>query len=566
MSTLIDRVFGQKIKGVRVVPLVLKIVTIFTVLLLVSNFISNYINLMLNRGEELKLGSQLLVKDLKELSIFAMNQYQIYQFNNDYKGAIESIKQSASKELTRPKSLALGMKVDGSVVFSASQTLDVTHFTDQSALAMLEKASTSNTPEGSILFTWNGNRFFGVYKYNDKWDMYLIRAEELSEFYADSWAIFRQTSYIIVALTLVCVALGVFLIRFMLRYVRVITRGIMEMNQNQNMSIIDLKGAPNDEITFLGVALNSTTSTVDNLMGIFRKFVTTDLAQKAYREREIRLEGAQRELTVLFTDIRGFTYMTETLGSDIIKILNLHYDRAIHHIQINGGIVGSIIGDALLAVFGVLENWDKNKSYEAIRSAYQVHEVAAALREEMTARREEIVKRQGALSAIDEKIYRAVLLEVGVGIDGGEVFYGTIGSTERMTNTVIGDNVNSASRLEGLTRFYKLPVIVSSYVKEECERDYGDFSFLEIDQVQVKGKTEGKRIYWPIRKKSVDADIEKDIALFSEGLKLYYEGQWPAAYKQFARCSLPVADVFRDRTKNNTSPKGWDGIWAMTTK
>ncbi|HUZ16764.1 MAG TPA: adenylate/guanylate cyclase domain-containing protein, partial [Spirochaetia bacterium] len=204
MSTLIDRVFGQKIKGVRVVPLVLKIVTIFTVLLLVSNFISNYINLMLNRGEELKLGSQLLVKDLKELSIFAMNQYQIYQFNNDYKGAIESIKQSASKELTRPKSLALGMKVDGSVVFSASQTLDVTHFTDQSALAMLEKASTSNTPEGSILFTWNGNRFFGVYKYNDKWDMYLIRAEELGEFYADSWAIFRQTSYIIVALTLVC--------------------------------------------------------------------------------------------------------------------------------------------------------------------------------------------------------------------------------------------------------------------------------------------------------------------------------------------------------------------------
>jgi adenylate cyclase len=185
MSTLIDRVFGQKIKGVRVVPLVLKIVTIFTILLLVSNFISNYINLMLNRGEELKLGSQLLVKDLKELSIFAMNQYQIYQFNNDYNGAIDSIKQSASKELTRPKSLALGVKVDGSVVFSASQTLDVTRFTDQSALAILQKASTSKTPEGSILFTWNGDQFFGVYKYNDKWDLYLIRAEELGEFYSD---------------------------------------------------------------------------------------------------------------------------------------------------------------------------------------------------------------------------------------------------------------------------------------------------------------------------------------------------------------------------------------------
>ena len=566
MSNVINRVFGQQIKGVRVTPLVLKIVTIFTVLLLVSNFISNYINLMLNRGEELKLGNQLLVQNLKDLSIFAMNQYQIYQFNNDYQSAVNSIKESASKELTKPKSIALGLKSDGSIVFTASPTLKITRFTDARAIAKLQEAAKSNKPEGSILFRLGGYHFFGVYKYSQEWGMFLIRAEELTEFYADSRTIFRETSVIIIALTLICVGLGVFLIRYMLRYVRVITHGIMEMNQNQNMSIIDLKGAPNDEITYLGVALNSTTSTIDNLMGIFRKFVTTDLAQKAYREREIRLEGAQRDLTVLFTDIRGFTYMTETLGSDIIKILNLHYDRAIHHIQTNGGIVGSIIGDALLAVFGALENWDKNKSYEAIRSAYQVQEVAAALREEMTQRREEIIKRQGALSTIDEKIYRAVLLEVGVGIDGGDVFYGTIGSTERMTNTVIGDNVNSASRLEGLTRFYKVPVIVSAYVKDECERDYGDFIFMEIDQVQVKGKTEGKRIYWPVLKKTLDPDMEKDIALFSQGLELYYQGQWPAAYKEFARCALPVADIFRDRTRNNTSPKGWDGIWAMTTK
>ena len=100
-----------------------------------------------------------------------------------------------------------------------------------------------------------------------------------------------------------------------------------------------------DDITFLGVALNSTTSTVDNMMNIFRKFVTTDLAQKAYREKEIRLEGSQRDLAVLFTDIRSFTYMTETLGSDIIKILNLHYDTAIHHIQLNGGVVVTVMSN-----------------------------------------------------------------------------------------------------------------------------------------------------------------------------------------------------------------------------
>lgn len=566
MNTVADKVLGRKIRGVRVVPLVLKIVTVLSILLLVSNFVTNYIDLMLNRGELLKLMNELLVKDLKDLSIFSMNQYQVYQFNNNYKGAMNSIRESALRGLTRRRAVALGVKADGKVLFDASKTVKVNRITDQHALSLLRRAKASPGAAGSIVFTIHGNKYFGVYKYDDKWQMFLIRAEEFSEFYQSSWAIFREVAYIIVGLTLICVALGVFLVRYMLRFVPVITNAIMDMQAKQNLSIIDLHGAPNDEITYLGVALNSTTSTIDNLMGIFRKFVTTDLAQKAYREREIRLEGAQRDLTVLFTDIRGFTYMTETLGSDIIKLLNLHYDRAIHQIQVNGGIVGSIIGDALLAVFGVLEERGENKSHQAIRSAHHIQEVASTLRREMTRRREEIIERQGGLSDAEEQIYRAVLLDVGVGIDGGEVFYGTIGSYERMTNTVIGDNVNSASRLEGLTRFYKVPIIVSSYVKEEVEHDFDDYYFMEIDQVQVKGKTEGKKIYWPLLREQLDEETEKYASIFEEGLTLYYEGNWPAAYRKFTRCKLPVAEIFRDRTRKNTSPKGWDGIWAMTTK
>jgi len=84
-------------------------------------------------------------------------------------------------------------------------------------------------------------------------------------------------------------------------------------------------------------------------MTIFRTFVTQDLVQRAYKEGEIRLEGSQQELTILFSDIKGFTYMTETLGNDIINLLNLHYDQAIREIHSHNGIVGSIIGDALLA-------------------------------------------------------------------------------------------------------------------------------------------------------------------------------------------------------------------------
>jgi class 3 adenylate cyclase len=301
-------------------------------------------------------------------------------------------------------------------------------------------------------------------------------------------------------------------------------------------------------------------------MEIFQKFVNNNIVQQAVKEQEIRLEGSSKELTMLFTDIKSFTYMTEALGTDIIKLLNLHYYKAIKHIHRHGGVIGSIIGDALLAVYGLMKAKTTNKSYEALQNAYEIQEVAASLRKEMNRRKEDIVRRRGGLTAEEEKVYKAVLLEVGVGIDGGEVFYGNIGSVERMTNTVIGDNVNSASRLEGLTRIYKVPVICSAFVKKEVEAEYDDFYFLEIDQVMVKGKTEGKAVFWPIPKDNLDVNMKEEIDIFAKALQKYYDGGWKEAYKLFLKCDLPVAEVFKERLKDNTCPEGWNGIWTMKSK
>ena len=118
----------------------------------------------------------------------------------------------------------------------------------------------------------------------------------------------------------------------------------------------------------------------------------------------------------------------------------------------------------------------------ALTAAFPIQEVAADLRESMSALRDDIIGRNGALTGRRE-VYKAVLLEVGVGIDGGDVFYGNIGSYERMTTTVIGDNVNSASRMEGLTRIYHVPIICSAFVKDEAERGNSEYRFLELDTV-----------------------------------------------------------------------------------
>lgn len=568
MKKLTDGLLGKKIRNTRMIPLVMKIIGIFTIFILASNFSTNYINLVFNRTELLNLMKTIMIKDLKDIFNFSNNQYEIYDFNGDLEGSLESIEKRALSEFKNKRSLAIGVKEDSSIFFLATKADVDKEFNDEKCIALFKENSAKDVSEGFVDFKFNGENYFGVYKYNHKWDVYIVRAEEFNEFYEDSRRIFRNISIIILLITAVTSICGIFLISFILRFVSIITNSIMNMLQNQKMGIIDLKGATNDDITFLGVAFNSLSSTINNLMNIFLKFVNKDTANKAYVEKSIKLEGTKKDLTILFSDIKSFTFMTETLGIDIIKLLNVHYESAIHYILLHDGIIGSIIGDALLAVYGNFEESCAHKSMQAIQSAYDIQEVTADLRESMHAAREEIEKTRGKLTEQEEKVFKAVLIEVGVGIDGGDVFYGNIGSSMRMTNTVIGDNVNSASRLEGLTRVYKVPVICSEYVKDDVEMNEPNHSyyFLEIDKVQVKGKTIGKKVYWPIKLETLDEDFKERVKNFSEGLNYYYSGDWSAALTYFEKCNLPLADVFKDRTKNYKCPDNWNGIWTMTSK
>ncbi len=568
MKKFIHSILGRKVGNTRVVPVVFKIVLTFVVFILVSNLSSNYINLTLNQMEQVKLLKQLLVKDLQDLYGFCNNQYEISRFNKDITNSILTIEEKSKRDLKNQKAIALGLETNGNILFYASQRSAITNRYSGKALEKLNQNLINGVDDGFISFDWQGDKYFGVYKFNNLWNAYVIRAEELNEFYAPSRRIFKNVSIIILIMSVISAFLGIFLLRIILRFVHQITGAIMNMIDNQKLGLIDLDGASNDDVTYLGASFNSLSSTINNLLAIFRKFVSKDTAIKAYRENEIRLEGTQKQLTILFSDIKSFTFISETLGTDIINLLNIHYNNAIREIIHYDGIIGSIIGDALLAVFGTLEEQGGNKSFQAVMTGYRLQEVAQSLRNNIHKVREEITAHRGALTETEERVYKACLLEIGVGIDGGNVFYGNIGSYERMTNTVIGDNVNSASRLEGLTRIYKIPVICSLYVKEDIENNVSNhgLKFFEIDQVQVKGKTIGKKIFWPIFERNLNESLENDLKLFSEALQYYYEGKWKNALAIFKECSLPMCKVFRTRTENNIVPSNWSGIWTMKTK
>lgn len=558
--------FFTRIGKTRIIPIGFKILLIFICLILLSNFATNIISIQLSQKQIITLNNTIMVEQLKELYNNSANQFQIYSYSQKRDECLNTIGQIASTGFGNENSLAMGVKEDGTIEFFTcnNELIKWTNFSDAETLALLLSNYEEGTEEGSVSFTSPEGDFFGVYKYQPDWGFYLIRAEKRSDMQSNTLNIYLYTSILIVILTSIFIIIGYIILNKEFQTVRKVTAELLRMQKNKQLSLIDLSEAPNDDITYMAASFNNLSSSVNNLLATFQKFVSKDVVAKAYSDQVINLEGSQRELTMLFSDIKSFTYRTETLGNDIIDVLNVHYDRVIHKVHVNNGVVGSIIGDAILAVYGTLDS-KMSKSYDAIRSAWDITRETAKLRDSMIARRKEIEQKR-KLSESEERVYQAVLLDVGVGIDGGNVFYGNIGSQEHMANTVIGDTVNSASRLEGVTRVYHLPVIVSEYVKNEVEQESARYKFIEIDTIQVKGKTEGKKIFFPFDTNEMEESLFESYKLFETGLKAYYEGDWKSARKILKETGLEVAEVFIERMGNKNAPEDWSGIWTMTSK
>jgi class 3 adenylate cyclase len=557
----------SKVGKTKIIPLGLKILLIFISIILLSNFATNFLSIQLSKKQIINLNNTIMVEQLKELYTNATNQFQIYNYSDDKEGSVDALRKVAESGFSNKNSIAIGVMPNGNISFAASANM-FSHwdeFYDTEKLDQLNEDLAADIKEGSITFQNSDGEYFGVYKYQADWGYYLIRAEKRSDLDANTKNVYLYTLLIIIVLTIAFVIIGWLIINHEFRPVRTITHDLYEMQQHKQLELIDLSHAKNDDITYLAASFNSLSSSVNNLLGTFQKFVPKDVVAKAYTDQGIGLEGSQRELAMLFSDIKSFTYRTETLGNDIIDVLNVHYNKVIHNVHENAGVVGSIIGDAILAVYGTLDS-RRSKSYNAIQAAWDITRSTAELRETMSMRRKEVEKKR-KLTESEEKIFLAVSLDVGVGIDGGNVFYGNIGSNEHMANTVIGDNVNSASRLEGLTRIYHLPVIVSSYIRDEVLEETTRFKLFEIDTVQVKGKTQGKKIYFPFDTNEMDNTLLEKYETYEKGLQAYYDGDWKTARKEFKNSQLDeLTQVFMERMGNKGAPEGWNGIWTMTTK
>lgn len=557
----------QYVGNTPIIPISAKILVIFVFLILLSNFMTNFISIHMSEKQKTDLTNQLMVNQLKELYITAGNQYQVYSYSKEKDKCIDAIVKTAKSGFSQKHSTAFAFDKTGKMLFFVCNdpSFNKDLFTDKEVLTKINNEYDARKDQGTIHFDLGRGEFYGVYKYNSDWNCYFVRAESRRDSMFEMYKVIGITGVIILVLTVIFMVLGFYMFNKIFENIKKITNSLYDMQQRQSLEVINIDEAPNDDITYLAASFNALSVSVNNLLNTFKKFVSKDVVNKAYANNPISLEGKQRELTILFSDIKSFTYRTETLGNEIIDVLNVHYNKVIHSVHESTGVIGSIIGDAILAIFGT-EISDAEKSVKSIEAAWEITNVTAELRDKMRERRKEIEKKR-KLTAAEDRVYKACLLDIGVGVDGGTVFYGNIGSDEHMANTVIGDNVNSASRLEGLTRVYHLPVIVSEYIKKEAESVSKRYKFYEIDTVQVKGKTTGKKIYFPI-----DTFVEGAVALsekydiFEQGLEMYYKGQWSKARKFFKEADLEVCEVFAERMGRKSAPAKWSGIWEMTTK
>lgn len=286
------------------------------------------------------------------------------------------------------------------------------------------------------------------------------------------------------------------------------------------------------------------------------RYMDPDIADQLLsgKDGEAALGGKQSVATVLFSDIRGFTTISERLGaSGTVAMLNDYFEHMVECISAQGGMLDKFIGDAIMAVFGVPLPHDDDPD----------RGVKAAIGMQRILRNWSPTGPDGATFPI----------EIGVGLNTDAVVAGNIGSKKRMDYTIIGDGVNLAARLESACKQYGAGILLSEMTVEQLR---GSYRLRALDHVVVKGKTKPVTIYECLDHLDVDEtpNLQDLIGLFADGVRRYKAREFERAHARFkealsARPGDVPSAMYIERCQvlmAEPPPEDWNGVWVMTEK
>jgi class 3 adenylate cyclase len=298
----------------------------------------------------------------------------------------------------------------------------------------------------------------------------------------------------------------------------------------------------------------------------FARYVPIDVMDELIKKSSSpSSQSESRVISILFSDIRSFTKISEnTPARELVDFLNTYFSVMGDQIVDEGGNIDKFIGDAIMAIFGApktLENSSASAVRAAIRMVKMIHTVDTS-----------------SITLPD------IGFDAGIGINCGECVVGNLGFQNKMDYTVIGDTVNLASRLEGITKYYHQSIIVSEYIYEQA-KDL--FIFRKTDSVRVKGKDQPVGLYTVYAAFRGEADEEfppsliidrESLDQYNKGLKLYAMREFETA-KQYFNKALTIekkagradylASMYLSRIDEllaNPPPPDWDATITMTEK
>ncbi len=303
---------------------------------------------------------------------------------------------------------------------------------------------------------------------------------------------------------------------------------------------------------YLTVVVERRLSTVNTA---FQYYLHPELVKQLTHKPELlQFGGEEKRLSILFSDIRNFTNLSEGLTPpQLAKFIHCYMDPMTEQVLNHRGTLDKYIGDAVMAIFGAPLPVESHAA-DACNTALDMI---------------------AALDAIEQccpELGHIFPVRIGVGIHTGEVVVGNLGSSFHFTYTALGDNVNLASRLEGITKSYGVSVVISEETKNELGED---FLCRELDRVRVKGKQVPIRIYEVVARSAEASDEQRAfVSRWDGALALFQQQQWQAAHEGFAalhheRGEEKSSGLYMERCEyyqHTPPPDDWDGVTTFTTK
>ncbi|HKJ53245.1 MAG TPA: adenylate/guanylate cyclase domain-containing protein [Gammaproteobacteria bacterium] len=289
------------------------------------------------------------------------------------------------------------------------------------------------------------------------------------------------------------------------------------------------------------------------LANLFGHYIPPELVDEMSESpEEYSLEGENREMTVLFSDVRGFTSISEGMDpKQLTQLMNALLTPMTRVIHKNRGTIDKYMGDAIMAFWGA-PLADTEHARHALYAALEMMDELKIMQAEF--------KQRGWPE-----------VNIGIGLNTGDMNVGNMGSEFRMAYTVLGDAVNLGSRLEGLTKEYGVNIIVS----ETTRTAIPEFLFRELDLVRVKGKNEPVAIFEPVgHKNDLDKSVTSEISEYRKALMNFRSQSWDKAELDFFNLNRINPDrqlyqVYLDRIavyRSDPPGEGWDGVFTHTTK